>query len=97
MLLGRPSGAGVWTPPRRRPSVFASSSAVGVAISVTSIPASAYLGVAASVGDAARAGGALAVLGINIAMLLIGGSLTLLIQRGLGHWTTRPATQRHPD
>jgi hypothetical protein len=43
------------------------------------------------------AGVAGAVLGINIAMLLIGGSLTLLIQRGLGHWTTRPATQRHPD
>jgi hypothetical protein len=65
------------------------SSAVGVAISVTTIPASAYLGVAAGVGDASKALGALAVLGINITMLLIAGSLTLLAQRALGRWETR--------
>jgi uncharacterized hydrophobic protein (TIGR00271 family) len=65
------------------------SSAVGVAISVTTIPASAYLGVAVGVGDASKALGALVVLGINITMLLIGGSLTLLAQRGLGRWETR--------
>jgi uncharacterized hydrophobic protein (TIGR00271 family) len=59
------------------------SSAVGVAISVTTIPASAYLGVAAGLGDASKALGALAVLGINIAMLLVGGSATLLAQRAL--------------
>lgn len=59
------------------------SSAVGVAISVTTIPASAYLGVAAGLGRESKALGALAVLGINIAMLLIGGSLTLLVQRVL--------------
>jgi uncharacterized hydrophobic protein (TIGR00271 family) len=59
------------------------SSAVGVAISVTTIPASAYLGVAAGVGEASKALGALAVLGINVAMLLVGGSATLLIQRWL--------------
>jgi hypothetical protein len=47
------------------------SSAVGVAISVTTIPASAYLGVA-GVGDESRALGALAVLGVNVAMLLVG-------------------------
>jgi uncharacterized hydrophobic protein (TIGR00271 family) len=62
------------------------SSAVGVAISVTTIPASAYLGVAAGLGDASKALGALLVLGINITMLLIGGSLTLLGQRALGRW-----------
>jgi uncharacterized hydrophobic protein (TIGR00271 family) len=62
------------------------SSAVGVAISVTTIPASAYLGVAAGIGDASKALGALLVLGINITMLLIGGSLTLLGQRALGRW-----------
>jgi len=39
------------------------SSVVGVAISVTTIPASAYLGVAAGIGDASKAGGALVVLG----------------------------------
>jgi uncharacterized hydrophobic protein (TIGR00271 family) len=60
------------------------SSAVGVAISVTTIPASAYLGVAAGVGEAAKARGALAVLGVNVALLLVGGCLTLLAQRWLG-------------
>ncbi len=40
--------------------------------------------VATGVGDGARALGALAVLGINIAMLLVGGSLTLIMQRALG-------------
>jgi uncharacterized hydrophobic protein (TIGR00271 family) len=59
------------------------SSAVGVGISVTTIPASAYLGVAAGVGEASKALGALLVLGMNIAMLLAGGCLTLLVQRKL--------------
>jgi uncharacterized membrane protein len=66
------------------------SSAVGVAISVTTIPASAYLGVAAGVGDESKALGALAVLALNIAMLLVGGSLTLIAQRELGRWEGRP-------
>jgi uncharacterized hydrophobic protein (TIGR00271 family) len=65
------------------------SSAVGVAISVTTIPASAYLGVATGVGEGSKALGALAVLGINIAMLLVGGSLTLLAQRALRRHETR--------
>ena len=46
------------------------SAGVGVAISVTTIPASAYLGVAAGVGELDKASGALLVLGINVAMLL---------------------------
>ena len=57
--------------------------AVGVAISVTTIPASAYLGVAAGEGEVDKAAGALAVLGINVGMLLLGGSLTLILQRAL--------------
>jgi len=60
------------------------SSSVGVAISVTTIPASAYLGVAAGVGETSKAAGALLVLGVNVAMLLVGGCLTLLVQRALG-------------
>ena len=60
-----------------------SSSAVGVAISVTTIPAAAYLGVAAGVGDEPKALGALAVLGVNVVMLLVGGSLALISQRAL--------------
>jgi uncharacterized hydrophobic protein (TIGR00271 family) len=59
------------------------SSVVGVAISVTTIPASAYLGVAAGIGEATKAAGALLVLGINIAMLLIGACLTLIWQQAL--------------
>jgi uncharacterized hydrophobic protein (TIGR00271 family) len=59
------------------------SSAVGVAISVTTIPASAYLGVAAGVGQIDKALGALLVLAVNVVMLLTGGSLTLLVQRRL--------------
>ncbi len=59
------------------------SSAVGVAISVTTVPASSYLGVAAGVGEIGKAAGALAVLGINIAMLVTGGTLALMVQEGL--------------
>jgi uncharacterized hydrophobic protein (TIGR00271 family) len=59
------------------------SSAVGVAISITTIPAAAYLGVAAGVGEASKALGALAVLGVNVAMLLVAGTLTLFVQRRL--------------
>lgn len=59
------------------------SSAVGVAISVTTIPASALLGVAAGLGRISQAASAILVLGINVAVLLVGGSLTLLVQRFL--------------
>jgi hypothetical protein len=69
------------------------SSAVGVAISITTIPAAAYLGVAAGVREASRALGALAVLGVNIAVLVLAGTLTLLVQRRLatrrGEWIRR--------
>jgi uncharacterized hydrophobic protein (TIGR00271 family) len=65
--------------------------AVGVAISVTTIPASAYLGVAAGFGDVGKAAGALAVLGVNVAMLLVGGTLTLLVQRALSRRGPEPA------
>lgn len=59
------------------------STAVGVAISVTTIPASALLGVAAGLGRLDQARGALAVLVINVAMILAGSTLTLLAQRAL--------------
>jgi uncharacterized hydrophobic protein (TIGR00271 family) len=65
------------------------SSAVGVAISVTTIPASAYLGVAAGVGEVTKAAGALLVLGINVAMLLVGGCATLVAQRALARRQAR--------
>jgi uncharacterized hydrophobic protein (TIGR00271 family) len=59
------------------------SSGVGVAISVTTIPAAAYLGVAAGLGELSEAGGALGVLAVNVAMLVVGASATLALQRTL--------------
>jgi uncharacterized hydrophobic protein (TIGR00271 family) len=57
------------------------SSAVGVAISVTTIPAVAYLGVAAGTGERGHTFSGLAVLTTNVAMMLIGGSAALALQR----------------
>jgi len=55
--------------------------AIGVAISVTTIPAAAYLGVALAVGKLHESWSAISVLGVNIAMMLAGGSLVLATQR----------------
>jgi uncharacterized hydrophobic protein (TIGR00271 family) len=57
-----------------------SSSAVGVAISITTIPAAAFIGAAAAVHDP-DASGAFAVLATNVTLLLVAGSLTLFLQR----------------
>jgi uncharacterized hydrophobic protein (TIGR00271 family) len=57
------------------------SAVVGVGISITTIPAAAYLGVAAGNGELSKVWGAAAVLAVNVAMLLIGGTATLLLQR----------------
>ncbi len=59
------------------------SSGVGVAISVTTIPAAAYLGVAAGLGESATATGALGVLAMNVAMMVIGAVVTLIVQNAL--------------
>lgn len=59
------------------------SSAVGVAVSVTTIPAAAYLGVAAGLGESGTAWGALGLLGANVAMMVLGASATLVVQRHL--------------
>ena len=75
------------------------SFAVGVAISVTTIPAAAYIGVAAGLGQWDGALGALAVLIVNLAMLLISGTVTLavqaLVERAHGH--RAPRRGRRPD
>lgn len=57
------------------------ASAIGVAISVTTIPAAAYLGVAAGLGELSKALGALGVLGANVAMMVLGASAVLSAQR----------------
>jgi uncharacterized hydrophobic protein (TIGR00271 family) len=56
------------------------SSSVGVAISVTTIPAAAYLGVATGLGELGEATGAVGVLGTNVAMMVVGAVATLAIQ-----------------
>ena len=57
------------------------STAVGVAISVTTIPASAYLGVAIGGGGTDSSLGTLVVLLVNVGLLIVAGSLTLIVQR----------------
>ena len=57
------------------------AAAVGVAISVTTIPASALLGVSLGLGDGDRAGGAALVLAVNVVLLILSGTLTLVLQR----------------
>ena len=66
------------------------AAAVGVAISVTTIPASAYLGVAIGGGGIDKALGAVAVLAVNVALLITTGSLTLLVQRILPNRSGAP-------
>jgi uncharacterized hydrophobic protein (TIGR00271 family) len=59
------------------------SAGVGVGISVTTIPAAAFLGVAAGIGEVTKSLSALAVLGANIGMMLLGGTIALAVQRTL--------------
>jgi uncharacterized hydrophobic protein (TIGR00271 family) len=64
------------------------SAAVGVAVSVTTIPAAAYLGVAVGLGKVGSALGALGVLGMNVAMMVVGASATLIAQRAINRRVT---------
>jgi len=57
------------------------SAAVGVAISVTTIPAAAYIGVAVALGGVEDARGAVVVLAVNVVCMQIAAAVTLFIQR----------------
>ncbi len=57
------------------------ANAVGVAISVTTVPASGYFGVALALGELEQALGAGLVLLINLTLLIVTGTVTLLLQR----------------
>jgi uncharacterized hydrophobic protein (TIGR00271 family) len=59
------------------------SSGVGVAISVTTIPAVGYFGVAVGLRELDKAFGALGVLGVNVLMMVVGAVGTLLLQRAI--------------
>ena len=65
------------------------SSGVGVAISVTTIPAVGYFGVAVGLRELDKAFGALGVLGVNVLMMVVGAVGTLLLQRAI---LSRPRT-----
>lgn len=68
------------------------SAAVGVAISVTTIPASAYLGVAFGLGEANEGWGALLVLAVNVALLIVSGTITLAVQAQIAKRPPVPAS-----
>jgi uncharacterized hydrophobic protein (TIGR00271 family) len=57
------------------------ASAVGVAISVTTIPASALFGVSLGLGDVSDSWGAAGVLAVNVSLLLLSATVTLAVQR----------------
>ena len=59
------------------------AAAVGVAISVTTIPASALFGVSLGLGEVSIIWGAAGVLAVNVVLLLLSGSLTLAVQQRL--------------
>jgi uncharacterized hydrophobic protein (TIGR00271 family) len=68
------------------------ASAVGVAISVTTIPASAFFGVSLGLGEVSVSWGAAGVLGVNVSLLLLSGTATLAVQRWLAsRGSTAPA------
>ncbi len=71
------------------------SAAVGVAVSVTTIPAAAYFGVAAwesaSSGPPSVPSGCL---GMNVLMMVVGASGTLAVQRALNRRAARSSSAR---
>jgi uncharacterized hydrophobic protein (TIGR00271 family) len=80
------------------------SAGVGVAISVTTIPAAAYLGVAAGLGELDKALGAVGVLGTNVSMMVVGAVATLAAQGLLARRTSekrrrisRPSERLSPE
>jgi uncharacterized hydrophobic protein (TIGR00271 family) len=66
-----------------------SSILIGVLISVTTIPAAANVGVSAAYEDWPALRGSLAQLGLNLAVIVIAGTLTLAAQRAV--WVHRRA------
>ncbi|MBK8293695.1 MAG: DUF389 domain-containing protein [Solirubrobacterales bacterium] len=60
------------------------AAAVGVAISITTVPASAYFGVAIGLGEAAESTYALLTLAMYVTLLVLAGTVTLWLQRRVG-------------
>ena len=68
------------------------SSAVGVAVSVTTIPAAAYLGVAAGIGELSTVTSTIGLLAVNVVMMVVGAVADALAPAGArGAGAPRPA------
>ena len=69
-------------------------SAVGVAISVTTIPAAAYIGASIGLHQTTHTAEALLMLTVNVLMLLLGASVGLVAQLAVGHRRGTVATSQ---
>ncbi|MFG3248283.1 DUF389 domain-containing protein [Streptomyces sp. NPDC048187] len=72
-----------------------SGALVGVAISVTTVPAAANAAVALSFGDTAQTVGSTEQLLLNLAGIVVAGTLTLLTQKAL--WSTQRSRLTKPE
>ncbi|MFH9573536.1 DUF389 domain-containing protein [Streptomyces sp. NPDC017230] len=72
-----------------------SGTLIGVAISVTTVPAAANAAVALSFGQAGQTVGAAEQLLLNLSAIVLAGTLTLLVQKGL--WATQRGRLTKPD
>ncbi|WP_053204034.1 DUF389 domain-containing protein [Jiangella muralis] len=73
-----------------------SGALVGVFISVTTVPAAGNLGLALALGDGAEVGGAAAQLGINLAAIVLAGTLTLIALKASSGRLPRLSAGRTP-
>lgn len=74
-----------------------SSSLVGVFISVTTVPAAAEIAAAAVTGQDGKAGAAAAMLGINVAAIVVAATATLLVQRAVWARLEARRGESHPQ
>ena len=72
-----------------------SGALVGVLISVTTVPAAANVAVAAAYGNAHEAAGSALQLALNLAGIVMAGTLTLVVQQQA--WRRVPGTWPRPD
>jgi Domain of unknown function (DUF389) len=74
----------------------AAGAAVGVAISVTTLPAAAYTGSALGLGNVDGAGGAFNVLAVNVLCIVTGSAFTLFVQQRWRQRTSATPVGRPP-
>ena len=78
-------------------STAKSGALIGVLISVTTIPAAVNVGVSAAYADWEPSRGSLGQLGLNLAAILVAGTLVLAIQRALYARRRRSRRVRRPS